>query len=67
MQRAIPTHVGAFSLRSALMGIVATICSWQSRDEERQNLATLDDRLLSDIGLTRGQVQAEVRKPFWRP
>lgn len=66
MQRAIPTFVSAFNLRSALMGIVATICSWQRRDEERQHLADLDDRLLSDIGLTRGQVQAEICKPFWR-
>lgn len=36
------------------------------RYRQRRNLAELDDHLLRDIGLTREQVAAECRKPFWR-
>ncbi len=32
---------------------------------QRRALAALDDRLLDDIGLTRAQAEAEVRKGFW--
>jgi uncharacterized protein YjiS (DUF1127 family) len=39
---------------------------WQARARERQMLAALDDRLLKDIGLDRGQIVVEADKPFWR-
>lgn len=43
------------------------ILDWQARAAARAHLATLDDRLLGDIGLTRGEAEAEIGKPFWRP
>jgi uncharacterized protein YjiS (DUF1127 family) len=39
---------------------------WQDRRRQRQTLARLDDRMLSDIGLTAADVDAEISKPFWR-
>ncbi len=36
------------------------------RHLQRCRLAELDDHMLRDIGLTREQVAAECRKPFWR-
>jgi uncharacterized protein YjiS (DUF1127 family) len=33
---------------------------------QRRILLELDDRLLSDIGLTRDQAEQEARKPFWK-
>lgn len=66
MLRAIPFFFGGFSLRSAARNFAASVLDWQSRDAERQHLASLDDRLLTDIGLTRADVLAEIRKPFWR-
>ncbi|NRB55116.1 MAG: DUF1127 domain-containing protein [Salinicola sp.] len=38
---------------------------WQ-RWRTRQQLAQLDARQLADIGLTRAQVDREVRQAFWR-
>jgi len=35
------------------------------RQQQRRVLLELDDRMLADIGLTRAQVKAEGRKPFW--
>jgi uncharacterized protein YjiS (DUF1127 family) len=39
---------------------------WRRRAETRGDLACLDDRMLADMGLTRQQALAEIRKPFWR-
>lgn len=39
---------------------------WGQRLRQRHRLAQLDDRLLSDIGLGRGDVERESGKPFWR-
>lgn len=36
------------------------------RQLQRRILLEFDDRMLSDIGLTREQAEAEGRKPFWR-
>ena len=39
---------------------------WQERSEQRRRLADLEAHLLSDIGLSRDEVEAEIRKPFWQ-
>ncbi|HEX2115744.1 MAG TPA: DUF1127 domain-containing protein [Alphaproteobacteria bacterium] len=38
---------------------------WQERARERRRLASLDDYLLRDIGLSRSAIEREIRKPFW--
>ncbi|MCU0839471.1 MAG: DUF1127 domain-containing protein [Rhodospirillales bacterium] len=38
----------------------------EERARQRRQLATLSDRMLSDIGRDRGQAIAESMKPFWR-
>ena len=38
----------------------------RQRQEQRRSLAMLDDRLLRDIGLTRADVENQLRQPFWR-
>jgi len=38
---------------------------WQERARERRRLASLDDHLLRDIGLSRSAIEREIRKPFW--
>lgn len=43
------------------------ILTWQERARQRHHLATLDDRLLRDIGLSRVEAMRETEKPFWRP
>ena len=43
-----------------------TILGWLQRDRDRRALQALDERLLHDIGVSRGDVEMEVAKPFWR-
>ncbi len=40
---------------------------WQERARERHQLASLNDIMLRDIGLTRVDVERECQKPFWMP
>jgi uncharacterized protein YjiS (DUF1127 family) len=52
--------------RQALSRIFATLREWRRRRRERAELARLDERMLRDIGVTRGDVWNEINKPFWR-
>jgi uncharacterized protein YjiS (DUF1127 family) len=45
---------------------IALLQTWRQRLRGRRELATMNDRLLRDIGLTRYEVELELRKPFWR-
>jgi uncharacterized protein YjiS (DUF1127 family) len=42
------------------------VCNlWRDRVRQRRRLVELDDRLLSDIGVTRSDALREADKPFW--
>jgi uncharacterized protein YjiS (DUF1127 family) len=52
--------------RAALTAASDTVYEWRQRARQRRLLAQLNDRLLSDIGLSRSEVEREAAKPFWR-
>ena len=39
---------------------------WQDRATQRYHLASLSDRRLQDMGLSRADVGGEIAKPFWK-
>ncbi len=43
-----------------------TLRVWQERARQRTHLAALDDRLLSDMGISRADAAREAAVPFWR-
>jgi uncharacterized protein YjiS (DUF1127 family) len=47
--------------------VLGALSTWQERSRQRHLLASLPDRMLKDMGLTRADVEAEVRKPIWVP
>ena len=49
-----------------LDSIVATLRVWRSRSAARRELASLDERMIRDIGLDRGTVDYEASQSFWR-
>ena len=71
-----PRHDTAFPLRrrAAALGAlsdasqwaIAAARLWRRRRRERDELASLDDRMLADVGLTRGDAEFLANKPFWR-
>lgn len=53
--------------RGALSDIAGLVRLWRERARQRRQLATLDERALRDIGITRLDQRRECAKPFWRP
>lgn len=67
-QRAPATDRGALdAIRVALLDAApAVIRLWAARRRDRRELATLDQHMLDDIGLSARAAQDEASKPFWR-
>jgi uncharacterized protein YjiS (DUF1127 family) len=59
-------HAARYALSEAAEWVVATLREWRRRSRERAQLAALDDRMLRDIGLTRGDREFLANKPFWK-
>ncbi len=60
------TAIGASGGRVTSLGDIVTLVSrWAERSAQRRHLRELDDHLLSDMGLTRADVEQEASKPFW--
>ena len=59
-------RVAGPSLRHVLSLVRTMLQQWGRRRRERAELARLDDRMLRDIGITRGYVWQELNKPLWR-
>jgi uncharacterized protein YjiS (DUF1127 family) len=43
----------------------AVLWAWYRRYRQRQELRSLDDHMLADIGVSRIEADREARKPFW--
>lgn len=61
--------INKFYLRSNISekwtNLIAILNEWQVRRRTRAHLASLDDRILRDIGLSRYDAHKEAEKPFW--
>ncbi len=51
--------------RASLSDVVDLIFMWQERVRTRRHLHELDEHMLRDIGLSRGDALHEASKPFW--
>ena len=61
-----PTAGFAAWLRRWAAAVAAMMLSWDDRARQRRHLRSLDDHMLKDIGLTRGEVIFESRKLPWQ-
>lgn len=52
--------------RSSRPTIVTTLRRWSTNVYNRRALASLDERMLRDCGISEAQRQHEISKPFWR-
>ena len=51
---------------TGLKSLIEPLVKWNERSKQRYELLAMDDRLLSDIGISRAQAEAEAAKPFWQ-
>jgi uncharacterized protein YjiS (DUF1127 family) len=61
-----PRHAALEALSDATGWVFATLREWRQRSRDRAELATLDHRMLVDIGLTEADQEFLANKPFWR-
>ncbi len=69
-----PRHIGVPRVLEGIVAelsrlprtLVETLLTWQRRADERGRLATLDPRLLSDMGISEAAAAREAAIPFWR-
>jgi uncharacterized protein YjiS (DUF1127 family) len=54
------------SRTTLLRRAAAALARWRRQARERHQLAQLDPRELSDAGISPGERQTELSKPFWR-
>ena len=54
-------------LASRLQRLPFQLPVWLERSRQRRDLGALDERMLRDIGVSRGAAFAETRKWFWQP
>ena len=65
-QALLPRGDDALGLLAAGLALpVRMLRLWWLRHAGRQALLSLDDRLLADVGLTRGDALTEWQKAFW--
>lgn len=65
----IETFLGARAGRHSTTGVgraIAYLLATAERQRTRRDLASLDERMLQDIGLSRYEVELELRRPWWR-
>lgn len=53
-------------LTATVSAVGQLFATWRQRARERQELATLDYRMIRDLGLSPGDIRFEANKPFWR-
>ncbi|HVJ42524.1 MAG TPA: DUF1127 domain-containing protein [Dongiaceae bacterium] len=53
-------------IRAVAVQLVELMLDWRERRRQRRRLATMDEHMLRDIGLSTADVEHEVHKPFWR-
>ena len=46
--------------------VVETLGEWRGRIKGRRQLLALNERLLTDIGMTRADAESRARTPFWK-
>lgn len=54
------------ALRASAAMVRGTLRTWRERARSRRELRELDDYLLRDIGVSRGEADFIASKPFWR-
>lgn len=62
-RRRLPAHQRVVA---ALCRIFDVLMLWQERRRERRSLAMLGEHMLKDIGVSRADIDLEMRKNFWR-
>ena len=63
----ISLHYSSNAPLAGTFGALGQIfATWRARSRARNELAHLDHRMLRDLALSKGDIEFEMNKPFWR-
>ncbi|HEX3862356.1 MAG TPA: DUF1127 domain-containing protein [Stellaceae bacterium] len=62
----VSRHAGIEALNDTTTWILGNLREWRRRIQERRELASLSERTLADIGVSRADADFLSNKPFWR-
>lgn len=48
-----------------LLRVLDLVFEWRARAAERHVMRSLDDRMLRDVGISRADLERELRRPLW--
>ncbi len=65
MKQPVLAGIEPIRLPNIVKNMMKMLETWKSRAEQRRQLASLDDRMLQDIGITRADVYREYSKKVW--
>ena len=65
-QRSLTNYHLTAAPRGLLAALAASVRHWHRVSHERRVLAGLSDYELKDFGATRGDVERELARPFWK-
>jgi len=51
--------------QSRFTDLADLVLTWMEVARQRRHLASLDNRMLSDIGFSHADVEREIDRPFW--
>lgn len=66
MDRTLPRILSLRTSRYSLQQLWQLLRLWHQRARTRRQLATLDEHLLADAGISHSERMDELSKPFWR-
>ena len=58
--------LGSTTLGSVVRQFGCLMRTWHRRAADRRYLSQMSESMLRDIGIGPGELEREVRKPFWR-
>jgi uncharacterized protein YjiS (DUF1127 family) len=61
-----PALIGSTNPTSLPRRILDTLVAWQRRAADRRQLASMEETMLKDMGVSRLDAEREAAKPFWR-
>lgn len=63
---AAASRAAASGLGRSFRSILNRLARWRERYEQRTHLASMNERMLKDVGISRADAVREARKPFWQ-
>lgn len=57
---------GVRMVKADVLQLLKLVSTWQKRSHQRRHMLQISDETLTDVGLSRADIEGEALKPFWK-